>query len=554
MEVDNDQSNELSGNSIGCSFPKIQVPVTCFSLNLTQYIDRYDGYTKLQRLLFIADKCPNLQEDAYRLLLNELKRGSNTAMYLKVYEQVGAAVNCGAEFDREWVETVENRESIKLERLEAELMAAKTTMVKESIRLSFNDIGDLHYERGNLSEAMKSYLRTRDYCTIPKHNLDLCARVVSVSMDLNQFGNVNFYVTKAESTAGENIPSGAIKENVMSSKIKAAAALVLLIEGQYKGAAKKFLEVGWNVGESFSTIIAPEDIAVYGTLCALATLERSVIRKTALENTVFKSFLELVPDIKYILNSFFAGKYGDCLSYLARIESELKLDVHLSRHVEPLISQITERMILLYFSPYSSVDMNRMAVALNMNIVQLEKSVAALIACDKIPARIDSQSKTLHRRQHDVRSVTIEKVERLSAKHLREVKRGILRLSVMQERFQVPSKDSSIGVRSNPFTSTHPLVLSSSGVTSRRGGGRGEASDAMPIKRAGSNSDQRGLHNDDKMQLDPDDEKSFTSDPKCASSSATATASVATMDTSHSFVENNDGPQSDGEDDDENDE
>lgn len=534
MEVDNDVPGiQFSG------LPNTQLRVICTSLNLEEYIARYDGYTKTQRLLFIAEKCTNLEEDAYRLLIKELKKGSNTGLYLKLYEQDGAS-NCRGEFDREWVEAVERRESIKLERLEAELMAAKTTMVKESIRLSFNDIGDLHYERGNLNETMKSYLRTRDYCAIPKHTLDLCVRVVSVSLDLNQFGNVNFYATKAETAA---------VDGAVNPKIKAAAALVLLIEGHFKAAAKKFLEVGWGTGESFSTIIAPEDIAVYGTLCALATLDRSDIRKSTVDNTAFKSFLELVPNIKHIVHCFFAGKYGECLVYLDRIESELKLDIHLSKHVPSLISQITERLILLYFSPYSSVDMVRMATSLNMNIMQLEKSVATLIASEKISARIDSQSKTLHRRQYDVRSVTIDKVERLSAKHLREIKRGVLRLSVMQQGFQVPTKDSSTLLGGNPFTSMHPLVLSGtgSGVINLSHDNDGINEDCM--KRAGSGDYQSGIHDDDRMQLDGD---GSSSGPNSSSSSfsSRATGCVSTSSNSRNFV---DCTESDGEDDGEND-
>jgi COP9 signalosome complex subunit 1 len=463
--MENSMDIETSENvTMSSGLPDTVAPVIFSSLNLNSYIARYDGYTKLQRLIFIAEKCANLQEDAYRLLLIELKRGCNTAMYLKLTAQLGN----GTDFDREWVETIERRELAKLERLEAELMAAKTTMVKESIRLSYNDIGDLHYERGNLADAMKSYSRTRDYCTIPKHHLDMWVRLISVSMDLGQYGNVNFYMTKAENT---------VIESAAGAKIKAAGALVMLIEGQFKAAARKFLEVGWDLGGSFSTIIAAEDIAVYGTLCALASLDRTEIRKKLLENSVFKSFLELVPGERLLVDNFFAGKYGDCLAYLERIKPELLLDVHLSKHVVPLISQITERIVLQFFSPYSSLDLNKMATTLNMNAVDLEVLVAALISSGKISARIDSESRTLHRRQHDVRSLTLEKVEKLSAKHLTEVKRGILRLSVMQHGLQVTSRESNSSGRgmSSGGSLSHPspsLLVSSSSYKSDPSRGR----------------------------------------------------------------------------------
>lgn len=435
MNVDVDSSAD---QIIRSTLPKISDPVVCTSLNLAAYIGRYSGYTRIQRLLFVADKCTNLQEEAYRHLISELKRGTNTTSYINIHALVGAVLGYDLDVDREWIEMTENSELVKLERLEAELMAAKTTMVKESMRLSYNDIGDLHYQRGNLPETMKSYLRTRDYCTTPKHNLDMWVRLISVSIDSGQFGNVNFYITKAENAGGDGAGC---------AKIKAAGALVLLVEGQYKLAARKFLEVGWELGGTFSSIIAAEDIAVYGTLTALASLDRNEIRKKMLDNSVFKSFLELAPNMRKLVNDFFMGKYGDCLTYLKEIQSELLLDIHLSKHANTLISKITERIILQYFSPYSSVDMNRMAETLNMNIGMLEKTVAALISNDKMLARIDSQSKTLHLRQDDVRTITLEKVERLSAKHLTEVKRGILRLSVTQHGLQVTGRENVSGIR-----------------------------------------------------------------------------------------------------------
>jgi COP9 signalosome complex subunit 1 len=367
------------GHSFHRGLPKIQDPVICTSLNIASYVDRYDGFTKLQRLIFIAEKCSNLQEEAYRQLLTELKRGSNSVLYMKIYVLVGEILGYGSDADKDWIDSVEKREAIKLERLESELMAAKTTMVKESIRLSYNDIGDLHYERGNLSEAMKTYLRTRDYCTLPKHNSQMCVRVISASMDLGQYGNVMFYVKKADF---------ALTEPIIGSQLKAANALALLIEGQYKEAARKFLEVGIDLGGTFSSVIAAEDVAMYGTLCALASLDRPEIRKSIMENSAFKSFFELAPDVRSLVDNFFAGKYGACLVYLENVKPELLLDIHLSKHVTPLIAQITERIILQYFSPYSSVDMNRMASSLNMTLVKLEKEVASLISSEKISARL----------------------------------------------------------------------------------------------------------------------------------------------------------------------
>ena len=424
-------SSSSSSSSSSCNkLPSISDGVVSHKLDLKSYVDRYSGYTKLSRLQFIAERCPNLQEEAYRMLLAELKRGSNTGWYTKTHGMVGAAL--GVEFDKAWVDATEKKEATKLERLEADLMAAKTTMVKESIRLSYNDIGDFHYDRGNLNEALKSYLRARDYCTLPKHTFDMCVRVASVSFDLTQYRNVVNYVGKADDADGDVLTR---------AKLNAAAGLVLLVEGQYKAAARKFVEVDCELGGNYATIVAAEDIALYGTLCALASLDRAELRRSLHENPNFKAFLELTPDVRALAQNFVAGRYGDCLAYLEAAKSELLLDMHLSKHAAALVTAITERLVVQYFSPYSTVDMRRMAQDLQMTVEKLERDVAALITRGQLPGRIDSHSKTLHRTQQEVRAATVGRVLKVSQRHLGEIKRGILRLSVMQHNLHVASRE-----------------------------------------------------------------------------------------------------------------
>lgn len=46
---------------------------------------------------------------------------------------------------------MDRRSSSKYERLESELQGYKTNLIKESIRLGYNDLGDFHYEKGDLA-------------------------------------------------------------------------------------------------------------------------------------------------------------------------------------------------------------------------------------------------------------------------------------------------------------------------------------------------------------------------------------------------------------------
>ena len=76
--------------------------------------------------------------------------------------------------DDAWVDAEDKKAVHKLERLENELNNHKTSLVKESIRMGHNDLGDFHSERGDFAAALKCYVRTRDYCTTSKHIITMC--------------------------------------------------------------------------------------------------------------------------------------------------------------------------------------------------------------------------------------------------------------------------------------------------------------------------------------------------------------------------------------------
>ena len=161
--------------------------------------------------------------------------------------------------------------------------------------------------------------------------------------------------------------------------------------------------------------------------------------RTLLESKTFKFLLELVPQVRALVINFCDSTYAPCLQLLQVLRPSLLLDIHFARHVEPIFSLISERILLQYFIPYKAVDLARMGAALAMDLPVLEAALAALIAKGLLPARIDSQSKTLHRRRVDERHLTIDKLKRLSQKHESEVRRTVLRLSLMQHGFSVQS-------------------------------------------------------------------------------------------------------------------
>lgn len=222
-------------------------------LNVATYVSRYTGPTKLRRLMFICENFPELRGDALLALHTELKTGFNTELFLKMREaSVDSTLFSG---DESWIEMTERTSNQTLSRLESDLATSKTTMVKESIRLGYMEIGHFYTQRGNLNNALKAYIRTRDYCTTPRHTLDMCICVISVAIELGQFTTVSTYISKADLGSADE---------VSKTKVRASMGLVAINDGDFKAAARNFLDISAGAGGYFSNVIATEDIALYG--------------------------------------------------------------------------------------------------------------------------------------------------------------------------------------------------------------------------------------------------------------------------------------------------
>ena len=51
------------------------------------------------------------------------------------------------------------------------------------------------------------------------------------------------------------------------------------------------------MGNEFREVLAAQDVATYGGLCALASFDRTELRRHVVENVVFLEYLELCPEV-----------------------------------------------------------------------------------------------------------------------------------------------------------------------------------------------------------------------------------------------------------------
>ncbi|XP_061340158.1 COP9 signalosome complex subunit 1-like [Gastrolobium bilobum] len=400
-------------------------------LDVEAYAGLYAGRTKIMRLLFIAARMnPPMELEALRMAYDEIKKGENTQLLREVVQKIGGRLGPNYEMDGAWCDAVDRRAEQKKDKLDNELNAYRTNLIKESIRMGYNDFGDFYYAHGQLGDAFKSYVRTRDYCTTSKHIIHMCMSAILVSIEMGQFPHVTSYVGKAE-----QVPEAL--DPITVAKLRCAAGLANLEAKKYKLAARKFLETGPELGNHYNEVIAPQDVATYGGLCALATFDRTELKNKVIDNSNFRNFLELVPEVRELINDFYSSHYASCLEYLGNLKANLLLDIHLHDHVETLYDQIRHKALIQYTHPFVSVDLNMMANAFKTTVVGLEKELEALITDNQIQARIDSHNKILYARHADQRNATFQRVLETGREFDRDVRSMLLRSNLIKHDYNL---------------------------------------------------------------------------------------------------------------------
>ncbi|KAJ1392596.1 Winged helix DNA-binding domain superfamily [Sesbania bispinosa] len=360
-------------------------------LDIEAYAGLYAGRTKIMRLLFIAEnnKNPTVQLEALRMAYDEIKKGENTQLFREVVQKIDGRLGPDYDMDVAWCDAVDRRAEQKKEKLENELNAYRTNLIKESIRMGYNDFGDFYYAHGQLGDAFKSYVRTRDYCTTSKHIIHMCMSAILVSIEMGQFSHVSSYVSKAEQAPEALDP-------ITVAKLRCAAGLANLEAKKYKLAARK---------------------------------------SKVIDNSNFRNFLELVPEVRELINDFYSSHYASCLEYLGNLKANLLLDIHLHDHVETLYDQIRHKALIQYTHPFVSVDLNMMANAFKTTVVGLEKELEALITDNQIQARIDSHNKILYARHADQRNATFQRVLETGREFDRDVRSMLLRSNLIKHDY-----------------------------------------------------------------------------------------------------------------------
>lgn len=400
------------------------------SFDLEAYANNYTGLARIYRLMYIANHCPKLRSDALRLSISHVTTTMNVNLYQVLHQKLQQCHGnvlpdvTGANpadtgfpiFNSSWVEATTQKSAMKLEKLDGDLKNYKSNSIKESIRRGHNEIGDHYVSCGDLIEATKSYSKARDYCTSSSHIISMCLSIIKVGIYLQNWSHVINYIIKAESTP-DYLENNEL-QTAFNSTLKCMTGLAELAGRKYKVAAQHFLQTNLDYWDS-NDVITPNDVAIYGGLCALATFNRLELQNNVICNNSFKLFLELEPEVRDAIFKFYESKYEVCLTILNKIKPTLLLDMYIGSHINQLYSNIRSKAMIQYFCPYDSADLRKMALCFNTPLPELEDELMQLILDGHIQARIDSINKILYAKHPNRRVETFEKAITMAQQYSR---------------------------------------------------------------------------------------------------------------------------------------
>ncbi|KAL2169680.1 hypothetical protein VTG60DRAFT_5819 [Thermothelomyces hinnuleus] len=355
-----------------------------FDLDL--YIQNYKGRTRFDRLFLIGRSSVPLCVDALKAAIAEAKRGKDTNRYREAVEclRIAAPSEPEATYDQAWLEAQEAANKAETNRLLTELKGYKNNLIKESIRMGNEDLGKHLESIGDLNAAAETYAKMRPDVSTPKQFLDVGKHLVRVSVQRREWGMVSAHLSKMGGA------HHAEEEKAVQPYLKIAQGIALLGQEKYREAASSFLSADSSIsGSTYSELASQSDVAIYGGLLALASMDRNELQNNVLDNAQFRTFLEQAPHIRRAVAQFVSGRYSACIGILESYRPDYLLDIYLQKHIPNIYSQIRSKCIIQYLLPFSCVSLETMEKAFGRPDQRIEDELADMIQSGALSARIN---------------------------------------------------------------------------------------------------------------------------------------------------------------------
>ena len=426
--------------------------------------------------------------------LAEARRNGSVTLYAHLID-LAARLHLAevAPPDHAWIKQQEDINKRELARLEGELRGYKNNLIRESMRIGQEEVALHHLRTGGPSSpddsspatpsgfvaAARGFTAIRDYCSVPDHvagmNLHSAYTSILQAVAAQQMGqNARTHWQSAAAHASRLYILGLRQEEQaeLTPIVEVVTGIAALGEEAYSFAANEFIHLpsryvnlGPIHGRDFArTVATGNDVAIYGGLCALATMSRDELLRKVLEGS-FRTFLELEPHMRQAISLFTNAKYRACLDTLQRYSVDWNLDIYLGArragqsHVDRLLAMVRRESIVAHFSSFSAISLSSLASTFPPSPscpIPTEEELLPLIHAGKLNARVDLVSRTLVAPERNPRMVTFanaraaaDEVEKNLLLRLHQVNVALAGLDITRPKPNLPIENEG-GLRLQP--------------------------------------------------------------------------------------------------------
>ncbi|KAI5292977.1 hypothetical protein KEM52_005930 [Ascosphaera acerosa] len=316
------------------------------------------GRTKLDRLFHIASTSTYLAQDALNLAIQYAQSGRDVSAYVAACEALASLTGQDARelVDVAWETRTTTQNKVAADRLMRESSGYMGNLIKDSIRMCYSDMAEHFYRTGDLAACVRALSRMREYCTTVSQVMAVLFRSATVAVNRQNWPELGGVLARLASSEMQR-PRGHDSEGVGRARLAALQGLYCMCSTppSYRDAALHFLDAGRLPAEQLSDVLTPNDVAVYGALCALASLDRAELGARLLQNAAFAPILQLEPHLRHAVKFFCKSKFAACFEILQTYRVDYLLDLHLAPHVDALYRLIRVEAVQQYLQPFKSI-------------------------------------------------------------------------------------------------------------------------------------------------------------------------------------------------------
>jgi len=396
-------------------------------------LSNYPPLSQAQRYLFIAEKASEkgseLQIDALKQALRVAYENNMPYYYSKALSILNNLYGDSSEVPvltpeklKEWEDQIRS----KADRIEVAISHAKNAGLKDSMRMSINEQGDLWYSAGDPSQALRTYLRAKELPFSKEQQFELSFKLAKSALFQ---GNLAYALNSSQRAVGL-----AVTSELQRSYANLLLGICLMLSNKPNEAGRAFSKLSEVMKGQPNDFVTDEDIVIYLGICALASFERKEIREEVLRNKHLRSFMEEQPTVNELLESYLSNRYDELVYGLNELKPRLAKDIYIGPVLEDMYSAIHNRCVIQFLKPFKRVKIETLGKAFCCNSVEMERRVAKLIMDGKVQAKIDSHNKVVEATYSDETTLAYRRALSMGINYLRNTETALLRMSMIQQK------------------------------------------------------------------------------------------------------------------------